>query len=67
MGGRIAAGGIFATLQSAAMGGYGVATVVQATTAGAALSEGLLIAAECHENARDGEEGGEIQGGGEGE
>ena len=39
MGGSVAAGGAFATLQSAAMGGYGVAAVAGAVQgAGAAIA-----------------------------
>jgi hypothetical protein len=49
MGGNIAAGGVFATLQSAAMGGYGAATVVgigRIAAAGAIASEGIMAAAD---------------------
>ena len=38
--GNVAAGGAFATLQSAAMGGYGVATVSTATSIGGGLVAG---------------------------
>lgn len=44
MGGSIAAGGGFATLQSAAMGGYGAATVARFAAAGAVAIEGIMAA-----------------------
>jgi hypothetical protein len=44
MGGSIAAGGGFATLQSAVMGGYGAATVARVAAAGAVAIEGTMAA-----------------------
>ncbi|KAF2689541.1 hypothetical protein K458DRAFT_384177 [Lentithecium fluviatile CBS 122367] len=46
--GTVTAGSAFATLQSAAMGGYGAATVANAVAGAAAAAEGINVAVHAY-------------------
>lgn len=52
----MAAGSLFAVLQSAAMGGYGIAIVAGATTAGAVVSAGIVRAWNWFRGGKDGDD-----------
>ncbi|KAF2465909.1 uncharacterized protein BDR25DRAFT_80967 [Lindgomyces ingoldianus] len=59
--GPVMAGGMFATLTSAAMGGYGAATVAGVVSGAAVVAEGINVAVEAANEANwdNGDSGGE--------